>query len=486
MTGLNERKDKLNFTDFIAILWNFLSLDAGLLSSLIYYLFDDDHSDSLDFSEIKTIVESIHQKKYDTNASIRAMIDVMQYSYAQVSQVQFVRFCKSNHNICAPVVSTQFNLRKQVQGDIFWNNICNKRMTKRQMNKPEFVYKCLENCEMLRASLNRDKRLAQFQEMKKTMLSQKKSQTEIDKASRQSKYARAKGGDGSDKEVLKDKETTATDDKDNNVVNNNKDKPEKVFSSKLKKSISTKMMAVKGFKDGIKIAPNGDDDMIGGGNGNANGIIKRRMSRVASISDSDDNNNDRGKLLRRSSSRKLMINSDESGGGDVGKLKRRSSSKKLIVNSDDDKVVEKLKRSHSRKLVTANDSDGDGGGVGGGVGKLNRGITSSRKLKIESDDDGGNGGGGGVRGKMKRSHSKKSITNDSDDNNSGGGGGGGGGGVGKLKRSSSSRSRKSVALVPDDGGGGGGGDGRRKLELAPLQKKPNKSKSSTTKRKHNT
>ena len=393
-------------------------MDEGFLSSLVYYLYDNDGNDSLEFGEIKRAVESIHQKSYDTNASIRGMIDFMQYSYAQISRDQFAKFCKKNHNICSPIISMQFNMRKKIIGDIFWNKVSNKRMTRRAMCKPEYVYECLEDCEALRGRLAREARLAEFQEMKKSMLSEQMSQVEKDKEAKQSKRKKVE-----EKSEEVGAEVIAETEAETEAAKETEGEKPKVFSSKLKRSISTKMMAVKGFKDGIKVSPSTDD--VGGEVGK---LIRRSSSRQLSISDNDDDRR-QSTPIRRSST-KALLGSDDEGGGPV-------------------------KRSNSRKSISS--SDDDGGGGGGGA-KLRR--NGSRKsINVGNKDN-------EVQGKLKRSSSRK-LGAGSDD------------GGAKIKRSGSRKFIATHDVHP------AGGDGRQKLEpinlsatnvkLEPLKKKSKKS-----------
>lgn len=166
--GINKNKAKLSFTDFIAIFWNFLSLDASLLPSMAYYLFDDDRSDSLDYTEIRKLVELIHQKNYYTHPMIRSMVDSIQYEHAQISQAQFRALCKKNHNICAPIAGMQFNLRKKLGGDLFWRRMSLKREEgDKSMSTISFVYQCLRDCEETRAKRERELKLSAVEERRK-------------------------------------------------------------------------------------------------------------------------------------------------------------------------------------------------------------------------------------------------------------------------------------------------------------------------------
>mmetsp|Transcript_11530 Transcript_11530/g.18821 ORF Transcript_11530/g.18821 Transcript_11530/m.18821 type:complete len:406 (+) Transcript_11530:329-1546(+) len=159
-SGVGEDKERMLFSEYVAIFWNFLSLDEGLLSSLIYYLFDDDNSDSLDFDEIKTLVEVIHQKSYDSSSGVRHMVDSINNYYVDVSKAQFRAICRKNHNIISPIAGMQFNLRKLLKGDLFWNKICKIREADARMSNIEFVFQCIKETEAIRVARARELRLS--------------------------------------------------------------------------------------------------------------------------------------------------------------------------------------------------------------------------------------------------------------------------------------------------------------------------------------
>ena len=379
ISGINEKKELLNFTDFIAILWNFLSMDEGQLPRLVYYLFDDDHNDSLDFREIKQVVECIHQKKYDTSSNIRMMVDDMQYSYAQISTELFSKFCRKNHNICSPILSVQFNMRKTIKGDLFWNKIANKRILDKEKCKPDFVYKCLQKCEVLREDIARNKKLAAFSEMKKTMLSEKKNKEQKALEASTSKFDKLKKKKDAEVKARKanrpgietvviEKSLGGTPEESSGK--NTESDTADVDSGKSEKTVPTMkgsamvVLAAKRFKDGVKISPkievagdpidnklqrsNSKVKISRGGGGSSRSLV-RGVSSVHLL----ENDGDKGQNLKRQNSKKKKREGD--GGGNP--LQRRSSSKRLI-NADEDghnNGSEKLlKRKSSRKLGVDN------------------------------------------------------------------------------------------------------------------------------------
>ena len=205
-------------------------MDEGHLPRLVYYLFDDDKSDSLDFVEVRHVIECIHQKSYHSDAAVRNMVDMMQYSFAQISVAIFCKFCKQNQNICAPIINLQFNLRKMLNGDIFWAKISRKRITQREFCKADYVYKCQHDCEELRDQMARRARLKEFEEKKRLFLGVPSSDMNKKKktgAEARQEIAKAKNGKGA--------------------------RP--IMSPKLKSNLRTKIMAVNAFKDGVKVAP---------------------------------------------------------------------------------------------------------------------------------------------------------------------------------------------------------------------------------------
>lgn len=306
-----------------------MSLNEGLLSSQAYYLFDDDQSDCLDFMEIKKMVETIHQKNYDTNHAIRKIVDGMQTQYAQVTKAQFRSVCKKNFNIVAPVASMQFNLRKKIIGDKFWSTISDRRDKNEKMSDIGFVYKCLKDCEVTREAQARELRLG-------VISKNKKNKGEVGRLERSSSskgkvYVEDSGGGDHDDGIS--------------------DAP----ASKLKRSKSAKISKDNDDTARKKSRPKSSknivmDDDCDGDDENVKHQSSNNMGCKRADNDGDDNDDasmEDGNNLKRSNSKKVITEDN-----DKRSKKSRPKSSKTRSNKDhSDAGGDKLKRGLSKKVV---------------------------------------------------------------------------------------------------------------------------------------
>lgn len=294
------------FSDYVAIFWNFLSLDEGLLSCVVYYLFDDDKSDSLDFLEIKKLIETIHQKSYDTSPAIRNMIDSINNQYAQVSKEQFKQICRKNYNIIAPIASIQFNLRKKIKGDLFWASICQARSDDFRMSNIEFVYQCMKESEAARDQKARDLRLATLSTDKTDGGKRIKRSSSGRKLERQSsKGSKILADDAGDVSGM-NKMTRSASTRDMTTEDG-------VPGGKLKRSNSKKIRPTS-----AKVSATTEDS--------GDKIVKRQNSRKSS----DGNKN--GKKTRPNSAKPPAVHDDANASGGE-RMKRQPSAKRLSAKS---------------------------------------------------------------------------------------------------------------------------------------------------------
>jgi Ca2+-binding EF-hand superfamily protein len=149
-----DKTGRLNFLEYACAMWNFLSMDAGYLGSLAFVIFDADRSNSLDFREVKQLVEMIHHKKYETNEGVRAFVDGLKDISHSINVEQFSKFSKDNPGLCAPLVGLQFILRKRVVGDTFWNTLADRRYHNVEQNNCLYT---MELCEFIITRYERTK-----------------------------------------------------------------------------------------------------------------------------------------------------------------------------------------------------------------------------------------------------------------------------------------------------------------------------------------
>ena len=120
----------------------------------------------MDPIDVRKMLEFVHQKKCDSNKAVRNIVEYLTDKYVQLTMHDFRKECKDNPSICAPVISLQFHLRKQVVGDMFWQSLCSKRERDERMAPVEFVYQCMKDCEANREANERKMRLASLSKQK--------------------------------------------------------------------------------------------------------------------------------------------------------------------------------------------------------------------------------------------------------------------------------------------------------------------------------
>lgn len=299
-----------------------------MLANLVYFLHDEHQSDQLDCIHIRSIIETIHQKSYDTSSAVRHMMESMDKQYAQVTVKQFKVICKNNHNILSPISNIQFILRKAIKGDVFWAKMCKNRENDPRMANIEFVYQCQRECEEIRVQRARVARLDLISDERERI----RHKPRLEEAG--GGGAGGGGGDGGSRRKRAASEAAS--------------------AGALRRSISISKVHV-ADKD-----HECDDDVEV--EGAASTKLKRRSSSRSKLSlgrCDDEGGSASGAALKRSSLKKKTLTEDD------GKESSKKSRPKSAKTSGGDERLRRKNTRESTGVVEQREGKSEGGGGGG-------------------------------------------------------------------------------------------------------------------------
>jgi hypothetical protein len=124
--------------EFVCAMWNFLGMDPNFLGALVFYIFDADQTNSLEYEEIQTLVETIHHKS-GKSASVKKLIETIMHNHKTVSVEYFTKCCREMSSLCAPLIGMQQSLREKVIGVNYWIELTAKRGQDPIKSRPDFI-----------------------------------------------------------------------------------------------------------------------------------------------------------------------------------------------------------------------------------------------------------------------------------------------------------------------------------------------------------
>ncbi len=111
----------------------------------MFYLFDNDKGGTLDFREIKGMLETIHGDIIE-NKKINSLMEKLgETSYITIGE--FSQLCRKEKALTNPLLVQQLKLQKDLIGEQFWLTLCAKRKEHSYMLDPGFVVKLAERAE---------------------------------------------------------------------------------------------------------------------------------------------------------------------------------------------------------------------------------------------------------------------------------------------------------------------------------------------------
>jgi hypothetical protein len=179
-------------------MWNFLGMDPNFLGALVFYIFDDDQTNSLEYDEIRILVETIHHKS-DKNVAIRKLIETIMQNHSTVTVEHFTKCCREMSSLCAPLIGMQQSLREKVIGVNYWIDLTARRGQDPVKSRPNFI-KILSDSianKRLQKEVNEIERNRQEEkEIQKAAMIQRKKRTQGKKRRRSSYLVQFFVGDG--------------------------------------------------------------------------------------------------------------------------------------------------------------------------------------------------------------------------------------------------------------------------------------------------
>lgn len=109
----------INFSEFLLILWNFLTVDPLSLGYILFDIYDVDLSGTFEFEEVVLCVEELFGDKPNEHAQ-KIMTQLDELNFLAVTNELFHGMCRNYRDILIPVRKEQLMLRKHFFGVKYW------------------------------------------------------------------------------------------------------------------------------------------------------------------------------------------------------------------------------------------------------------------------------------------------------------------------------------------------------------------------------
>jgi Ca2+-binding EF-hand superfamily protein len=125
-TSLSNKSSKINFEEFVIILWDFLSQEIALYC---FMLFDPKRARKLPFDVIQQMISMIHGSDYDS--IVDEVVRTLEIGDGEkISSSDFATYTKENKILLRPICRTQSYLRAQIIGEVYWRSMTDIRTMK--------------------------------------------------------------------------------------------------------------------------------------------------------------------------------------------------------------------------------------------------------------------------------------------------------------------------------------------------------------------
>jgi Ca2+-binding EF-hand superfamily protein len=130
----------LNFFEFACSLWNFLSTDPDDLGGFVFYLFDDDHTGTLEFKEIRKMVELIHATNIEKGgAKVDKLMAELSMMSSFITLDDFIKLTHRRPMLMNPVLKLQLKLQEDMLGEEFWKQAIAERALDPVKRDPGYI-----------------------------------------------------------------------------------------------------------------------------------------------------------------------------------------------------------------------------------------------------------------------------------------------------------------------------------------------------------
>lgn len=135
---------KLNFLEFAAAMWNFLSLPEKLVGVLVYLMKDPTGTYCIKLHEVRELFEVLHRRKVETSPMLGSLFAEFKTKHpVEITKLDFCAFLNGNSTLSTPIILLQIKLRKQVIGEGFWQRKASAREKDRVQGDAAYVHQLL-------------------------------------------------------------------------------------------------------------------------------------------------------------------------------------------------------------------------------------------------------------------------------------------------------------------------------------------------------
>ena len=114
-------------------------MDKLNLPAYAFFMFDSDKTDNLDSSEVRDLMETIHQDRYEKSEIVRKHVDALQSFSSNLSLKSFKAFCAKRPTAYAPLLTLQQNLREILFGTFFWDKMEDTRVKHPEQLRAQYI-----------------------------------------------------------------------------------------------------------------------------------------------------------------------------------------------------------------------------------------------------------------------------------------------------------------------------------------------------------
>ena len=109
----------INFSEFLLILWNFLTVDPLSLGYILFDIYDVDESGTFEFEEVVLCIDELFGDEPNDHAK-KIMEQLDELNFLAVTNELFNGLCRKYRDILIPVRNEQLMLRKHFFGVKYW------------------------------------------------------------------------------------------------------------------------------------------------------------------------------------------------------------------------------------------------------------------------------------------------------------------------------------------------------------------------------
>eukprot|EP01041_Mallomonas_annulata_P005057 gene5057-10127_t len=141
---------RINFVEFVCVIWNLLTLSREGLASYIITLFQGGDKSRISLADAKNILSTIHGKDIDQTPNLKSVLEILQNSGDEITATQFIKILVENESCLSPIIELQLNLKKRMGDAKFWDKIVLRRKQNPEMTHGSFVFDLKDEIVILR------------------------------------------------------------------------------------------------------------------------------------------------------------------------------------------------------------------------------------------------------------------------------------------------------------------------------------------------